>query len=930
MDKKIDKIWNKVAAINKRLLSDWVQSFKCDYHERERKSKRMIKKTLTDKRYQTDPRKNFIWRLMSEEERRVELAMLFLRVMIQDSYWKDFTVTVFGPRHPNISLMILNFEDQHQMLRRQVTGDNWHENAIRLPTTTLHKAARLEKVEQVKECIIRGESMQVNRHGYTPLHSAAMAINPDAEIAKLLIDSVNGSRRCLDKQTDEEWGRNTALHIAAANVNVTENFIQQLKDADPLLRNSRNDTPFHVAAKSSNPDAIIYMLNIFEPTNKGWDVDDVDAGHEFYKTVIKICARNGNAKAVALLIKHGADISQGVLHEVVLESVRRPEEIGKLVQVYQSVVYNAVTWRCLEEESVYLKFKGSDDYAKLYRETVIWLLTNPLEKYEGRDVIQCALAHGASEMFWQIINTKSVFRTHSEEAWMWISDENSDDVENGMDEDIHSDRGNWNWTVFDVTNFTEETFVNNAADVECSKDNDYELPMIHASNQNIGEAVNESTDPNSSPNIRERNFDMPSAPNMPYLTYLLTVFDHWKSSKILSIEPLKELTKPYIALVQRFYFLLGLLQLIFMILFTAYHTPTACSLALMFNASSIICGDNATSSHISQQRSWLALLWLIWPSVLIIGNLFTNVHNLWKDYRAYKRQSRQSKIMTATKRVFKSNELRYSILRKVKHALLRAIPLRIFCIMMFLWLYIYFRSETYESYVDVTAMVLLSGWITNLEFFGGMSKSFSIFELVVKAIILQEIPSFMLFFGFTLVGFSFAMHALRVSTACDVTTQNFVYLYETFFGALSTAFGVSTFYDVTMSHDTCHEESMQYLFAFVYLCYVCTAMIILLNVLIAMMNNRYEKAKRRAENIWRFQMLHMMRVFESHKTLVNVMKKCKILDWWRHGADFKYSVGCYVVCCYGDLNKCSLIFNKRQKRWYLRLLLPVDEQLVKP
>jgi len=128
--------------------------------------------------------------------------------------------------------------------------------------------------------------------------------------------------RLLNQQSDEDSGRNTALHIAAGNVNVTREFIRQLKSANAKIQNSAGDTPFHVAAKSSNPNAIIHMLNTFSPSKGGWDVDDADDNRdEKAPTLLNICAVNGNAEAVALLIQHGADLAKGVLQEIVIESV---------------------------------------------------------------------------------------------------------------------------------------------------------------------------------------------------------------------------------------------------------------------------------------------------------------------------------------------------------------------------------------------------------------------------------------------------------------------------------------------------------------------------------------------------------------------------------------------------------------------------------
>ena len=133
----------------------------------------------------------------------------------------------------------------------------------------------------------------------------------------------------MNQQSSVASGRNTALHIAAGNINVTRNFIHQLKLADAKIQNSAGDTPFHVAAKSTNPDAIIYMLNTFAPSKGGWDVDDLDENRvDEAPSLLHICATSGNAQAVALLIQHGADLAKGVLQEIVIESVSNTKGRG--------------------------------------------------------------------------------------------------------------------------------------------------------------------------------------------------------------------------------------------------------------------------------------------------------------------------------------------------------------------------------------------------------------------------------------------------------------------------------------------------------------------------------------------------------------------------------------------------------------------------
>jgi len=817
----------------------------------------------------------------------------------------------------------------------------WNEsNQPGVITTRLHNAARRDKLEDVQRFLSEDKKLVYNHYGYSPLHFAAMAINPNAEIARMLIMSVGSPGGCndtrkqfLNKQTAKKWGGNTALHIAAGNVNVTKEFINQFKEANSLSLNFRNDTPFHVAAKSRNPKAIIYMLDTFAPTSNRWDVDKVDENEnqDPENTLINICAREGNANAVELLIKNGADISQGVLHEIVLESVRNPEKIGDLVRVYQSIVDNAVTWLCLDEwekqkrhqnpsphqNRIFLIVKGSDKYAEIFRKTMIWLLTEPPKnpKYDGKDVLQCALAHGASEMFWQIINTKSVFRIQDKETLKVVLDENNDkeNYGKGSTNGKGETRQDLNWTVFDVTNFTEETKVE-------PSDSESQAQNIADSSKDATSSLLRKANQHAD-NICSRNLDVCTVPEMPYLSFLLTAFDQWKGSNILSTQPLKELTSPYVKMVQRLYLVIGLLQLLFMLSFTAEFMPNSCSLVRLFNISAASCvnvtlDDNAIlRARISKQRPWIAAIWLIWPVLLLAGNLFVTFVFAGHENLAHKQRER--------KKVVKAKDLRFQ--SKLRKVILRAITLRIFCCMVFWWIYEHFWGESHERYVEVTAVVLLFGWITNLEFFGAMSKSFSIFESVIKEITVKDMPSFMLYFGFTVVGFSFAMHTIRMSVCMH--NQAF-YVNETFFAVLSSAFGIGDFFETTVTDSTCAGGATQYLFEFVYLGYVCVTMIILLNVLIAMMNNRYEKAKRRAENLRRFRILSMMRTVERYSFLAKLMKKCLMTpSAKRTKKKFCCSSCSSDAClrCYKNFG--SLFHNKELNRYYLQLLLPVDKKL---
>ena len=256
---------------------------------------------------------------------------------------------------------------------------------------------------------------------------------------------------------------------------------------------------------------------------------------------------------------------------------------------------------------------------------------------------------------------------------------------------------------------------------DCPQGNSDELTSLTGEQNDENQCMTDASTETKNTKIicrPERNFNKPSAPKMSYLTNLLTVFNHWTSSNILSIQPLKGLTKPYIKFIQRCYLIVGMLQLIFMISFTVLHMPTTCSLASMFNISAASCSsslsnisDDTAPSNVNQQRSLLALIWSIWPTLLIAGDVHATVHSIYEAYLAHKFRSNNF-----YRKVVRSRDLRSSFQSKLCQILLSTLSLKLFYVVMYIWIYKYVWSESYERYSEMTAMVLCFGWITNITF----------------------------------------------------------------------------------------------------------------------------------------------------------------------------------------------------------------------
>ena len=84
-------------------------------------------------------------------------------------------------------------------------------------------------------------------------------------------------------------------------------------------------------------------------------------------------------------------------------------------------------------------------------------------------------------------------------------------------------------------------------------------------------------------------------------------------------------------------------------------------------------------------------------------------------------------------------------------------------------------------------------------------------------------------------------------------------------------------------------------------------MILLLNVLIAVLNNRYEKARKNAKSMWKCKILKVMRALEHCVLPAKVLKQ-------------------YFIPNDGN---GSLFFSEKLKRWYLLLMLPADVRELK-
>jgi len=428
------------------------------------------------------------------------------------------------------------------------------------------------------------------------------------------------------------------------------------------------------------------------PTNSGWDIDSVDENRgEKAPTLVNMCAGNGNAEAVTLLIQHGADIASGVLHEIVIESVKRPETMEKMVAVYRAVVDNAVTWRCLRDNRKCL-IRGSADYNEVLRETMIYLTTKPFS--DGKNMIQRAIDLGASEMLMEILNTDNVYKFD----------------EFGVRRHDRL-RVLCSFTRYDVTDFAR--------------------PITQAAAAAATPTVEDPVD--AAHSMDQLDFSAHHRPKTPYLEELLMRHDEWKNKNILAMQPFRKMTKPYFGFVQRYYFVLGVIQLIYMVFFSVYYIPDSCTLAEMFGNAGSRCPVSGEGDRESPNG-----FWLVWPIVILIGataEFF--IRFVWNTAVHLVRYAHNS---------FTNDRLGMRVLRRLNAtvwptklllAAATSFPLMSFCVSVFVWFHRHGNSDDRTLYLEAVSMVFLFGWMVNFVFFSGITEHLYVFLIVLNEIIVQ-------------------------------------------------------------------------------------------------------------------------------------------------------------------------------------------------
>ena len=381
--------------------------------------------------------------------------------------------------------------------------------------TVLHIAARKGHELSVNLLLPKVKLSILNALGETPLHSACKSRDASTTLIEKILTTIVKTHTWSLVDAKDKHG-NTALHLAA-RFDRPEILIK-LKDLNPRAANNEGETPLHVAARYRRTGVLEVFLELFRKDLK------IQERKKTGESVLHVASCMGEVYQVELLINTGADLlikdnlGNTVLHSLVLESVREPQNYRVYLNVLQCIVKKATKWWCMRSD-MHQPDEDSELFAEHRRNAMVQLLTE-VRNDAGFTVMTLAASIGAKDMFEEMLQITDVFYF------------------------IEGDRYR-----FDVTYLTPKTM---PMQKKYKRSSQVEAIESHHTNKNIITDVS----------------------NLSCLDLIVRVKDLQIANEMLDIVPVQQMVLQYWSVYQYVYGLLMLIHIIYMSLLSVYAVPS--------------------------------------------------------------------------------------------------------------------------------------------------------------------------------------------------------------------------------------------------------------------------------------------------------------------------------------------------------------------
>ncbi|CAL1537838.1 unnamed protein product [Lymnaea stagnalis] len=206
----------------------------------------------------------------------------------------------------------------------------------------------------------------------------------------------------------------------------------------------------------------------------------------------------------------------------------------------------------------------------------------------------------------------------------------------------------------------------------------------------------------------------------------------------------------------------------------------------------------------------------------------------------------------------------------------------VYSIFVIIWIITYAIDYNYMDYF--LAIALCIGWMFTIAFTRGF-RVINYFWRLIQIMIIRDVFRFLFIYLFVLLAFAFAFHALfQVSTTLSDLYPNPIY---TIFLMFNMLIGMEYIFENDVVDDGFIAVSRSALFMkILYVIYMILATIVLLNLLIAMMNDSYQEILRKQRQAWRIESVQLgVDVEKSMPITFPMFSKVKVIKGFICPAD---------------------------------------------
>ena len=288
---------------------------------------------------------------------------------------------------------------------------------------------------------------------------------------------------------------------------------------------------------------------------------------------------------------------------------------------------------------------------------------------------------------------------------------------------------------------------------------------------------------------------------------------------ILDLYPICLLEHSYSRLIFWIYFLLMIPHLAYMSFLTDVGIPLA-----NLNVT------NSTLDALQQETVYPDLIILIWPLLCLLFQLPYLIKTIYSFASENKAKAEDSTFFKKVR-----------IFIGVNTYVITGI---IFSVIILVWYMM--NSYTIRNQEYALALGIIAGWLNTMCFTQGF-KGIHHFSRMIKHIIIRDIIRFLTVYFIFLLAFSSAFYALF--QACHEVATEYPNTLHVMFLAFNLMLGVGDIDDITANFDDRNLSTVP--INLVYVVYMIMSAVLLLNLLIAMMNNSYQSIQTRYETTWR-------------------------------------------------------------------------------